>query len=232
MKLRSLTAFFPAYNDGGTIASMVILAGQIAPAVADDFEVLVVNDGSRDHTGDVLAGLTKCCPRLRVVTHAQNQGYGSALRAGFAHARGDWVFYTDGDAQYDPRELAALVAAVRDDVDVVNGYKIARADPWHRIVIGRLYHHFCRLAFGIRLRDVDCDFRLIRRDLLARVPLASTDGTICVEMIRRFQDAGARIVEVPVHHHFRTFGRSQFFNGRRLVRVAGHLARLWWRLRA
>jgi glycosyltransferase involved in cell wall biosynthesis len=230
MKFTSITTFFPAYNDAGTIASMVILAMQTLPALADDYEVVVINDGSQDHTGDVLAELVRLFPRLRVVTHDKNRGYGGAVRAGFAAARSDWVFYTDGDAQYDPRELALLVAAQRDGADVVNGYKIARSDPLHRKIVGRIYHHFVRLTFGIRLRDVDCDFRLLRRAALQRIVLDSTDGTICVELVRKLQDAGCRFVEVPVHHYHRAYGKSQFFNFRRLARVVAHLAALWWRL--
>lgn len=230
MNPRSITAFFPAYNDAGTIGSLVITALQTLPRVTNDYEVLVVNDGSTDHTADVLDELARQYPQVRVIHHDQNRGYGGALRSGFAHARGQWLFYTDGDAQYDPRELLHLVATLRSDVDIVNGYKISRSDPLHRVIIGRLYHHFTRFAFGIRLRDVDCDFRLIRRRVLETVPLESNTGTICVEMVRKFQDAGCRFVEVPVHHYHRTYGKSQFFQFRRLCRVALHLARLWWKL--
>ncbi len=226
----SITVFFPAYNDEATIGSLVIAALQTLPRVTEDYEVLVVNDGSSDHTAEVLDVLAGLYPQVRVIHHAQNRGYGGALRSGFANARKEWVFYTDGDGQYDPRELVQLVAALRHDVDVVNGYKMARSDPLYRIVIGRLYHHFTRVAFGIRLRDVDCDFRLIRRRILETIPLESDTGTICVEMIRKFQEAGCRIVEVPVHHYHRVAGRSQFFRFRRLCRVALHLLRLWWKL--
>lgn len=231
MKPRSITAFFPAYNDGGTIASLVILALRTLPRVTDDYEVVVVNDGSGDHTAAVLDELVNQYPdHVRVVHHAQNRGYGGALRSGFAHARKEWVFYTDGDGQYDPRELVNLAAGLSEDTDIVNGYKIVRHDPFHRVVIGRLYHHLTRLAFGILIRDVDCDFRLIRRSLLESLPLESETGTICVEMVRRLQDAGARFVEVPVHHFHRACGRSQFFQFRRLCGVARHLVRLWWKL--
>jgi glycosyltransferase involved in cell wall biosynthesis len=230
MKSRSITAFFPAYNDGGTIASMVITALRTLPLVSDDYEVVVVNDGSGDYTAEVLDELARVYPQLRVVHHAQNRGYGGALRSGFASARKEWVFYTDGDAQYDPHELAALAAAVGKDTDVVNGYKISRSDPLHRTVIGRLYHHIVTFAFGFRLRDVDCDFRLIRRSVFNQVTLESDSGTICLEMVKKFQDAGFRFVEVPVHHYHRAYGKSQFFNFPRLYRTAIQLAQLWWRL--
>ena len=139
-KLESISAFFPAYNDAATISSMVIATLLTLPKVTDDYEVIVVNDGSPDHTGEMLKELARVYPQVRVVTHEKNRGYGGALRSGFAAATKTWIFYTDGDAQYDPRELPRLVEAVTEDCDVVNGYKIARSDPLHRVLIGRLYH--------------------------------------------------------------------------------------------
>lgn len=230
MKPNSITAFFPAYNDGGTIASMVIAALKTLQKITDDYEVVVVNDGSADYTAEVLEELARQYPQVRVVHHAKNRGYGGALRSGFASARKEWIFYTDGDAQYDPHELLRLVDALREDVDIVNGYKISRQDPLHRIIIGRLYHYFVKFAFGFRLRDVDCDFRLIRRSVFDRVSLESDTGTICLEMVKKFQDAGFRFAEVPVHHFHRAYGKSQFFNFARLYRTAIQLAQLWWKL--
>ncbi len=229
-KLSGVSAFFPAFNDGGTIPSMVLTALIALRQVTDDFEIIVVNDGSADYTAEVLAELASRYPELRVIHHLRNQGYGAALRSGFAAATKDWVFYTDGDAQYNPLELVNLTDAVTADVDVVNGYKIARNDPLERIVIGRLYHYFVKYMFGFKLRDVDCDFRLIRRTLFDAVTLESDSGTICLEMVKKFQDAGYRFAEVPVHHYHRQYGVSQFFNWRRLLRTARQLAVLWWRL--
>jgi glycosyltransferase involved in cell wall biosynthesis len=152
------------------------------------------------------------------------------LISGFSAARHDWIFYTDGDAQYDAREAARLVPLVTDGVDIVQGYKIGRGDSWYRKVIGRVYHHTVRLLFGLRVRDTDCDFRLFRRHLFADRPLTSTSGVICVEMMFRFQRAGARFVEAPVHHYFRPLGKSQFFRLPAIARSARQLASLWWRL--
>jgi glycosyltransferase involved in cell wall biosynthesis len=230
-KLKSICAFFPAFNDGGTIPSMVLCAVRTLPKVTDDYEVIVVNDGSMDYTGEMLQELAAVYPRLRIITHPQNKGYGAALRSGFSAAGKDWIFYTDGDAQYDPRELERLVDAVKEDTDIVNGYKIERHDPLHRVIIGRLYHHIMRLVFGFRLRDVDCDFRLIRRNVFDRIRLQSTSGTICLEMVKKLQDAGCRFEEVPVHHFHRAYGKSQFFNFLRLIRTAVQLFILWRDLR-
>ncbi len=226
----SLTIFFPAYNDGGTIASMVISAIATARTLTPDFEVVVVNDGSRDRTADILEELARRCPELRVVHHAQNRGYGGALRSGFAAATRDLIFYTDGDAQYDPSELTQLWQAMRPGVDLVNGYKISRSDPLHRVVIGRIYHYTVKLLFGLKVRDVDCDFRLMRRRIFNTVRLEKNSGVICLELMKKVQDAGFHIAEVPVHHYHRAYGRSQFFNVRRIVRTAIDVLKLWVQL--
>jgi len=223
----SLSIFFPAYNDAGTIASLAIVAHMTARELTEDYEVIVVDDGSPDHTGALLDEMARHFPWLTVVHHAQNRGYGGALRSGFETASKDLVFYTDGDAQYDPRELKSLWAAFSSDVDFVNGYKIGRSDPLHRIVIGRIYHWFVRTAFGLRLRDVDCDFRLMRRDIFGKVALTRSSGVICVELMKKVQDHGYRIAQVPVHHYHRSYGKSQFFNFPRVARTLLDLWRLW-----
>jgi glycosyltransferase involved in cell wall biosynthesis len=222
-----LSVFFPAYNDSGTIASMVVTAVQTARRLTSDFEVIVVNDGSKDRTGSILDELARLYPEVRIVNHEVNRGYGGALRSGFAAAQKDLIFYTDGDAQYDPAELELLWRRMTPDVDLINGYKISRSDPWHRIVIGRIYHHTVRLAFGLRVRDVDCDFRLMRRSIFDRVRLEKNSGVICLEMMKKIHDAGFRIAEVPVHHFHRAYGRSQFFNFRRIGRTAIDVLKLW-----
>ena len=224
----SISAFFPAYNDAGTIASMIVTVLLTLREITDDYEVLVINDGSKDHTPQVLDELPRTYPNeVRVIHHAQNKGYGGALRSGFSNARKDWIFYTDGDAQYDPRELKNLVALANDDVDLVNGWKIERNDPLHRIIIGRIYQYIIKLTFGLRLKDVGCDFRLMRRAIFDKVTLVENSGVIFVELMKKTQDAGFRLTETPVHHFHRAYGRSQFFNFRRLARVALDLTRLW-----
>ena len=224
---KSISVFFPAYNDGGTIASMVLSALLTLREIADDYEVIVIDDGSSDYTPQILDELASVYESVRVIHHEHNRGYGGALRTGFSIATKDLVFYTDGDAQYDARELKLLFPALVDGVDMVNGYKISRSDPWYRTVIGRIYHWTVKLAFGLKLRDVDCDFRLMRREIFDRVHLESDSGVICAEMMKKIQDAGFIIAEVPVHHYHRAYGRSQFFNFRRTLRVALDLIRLW-----
>lgn len=222
-----LTVFFPAYNDSATIASLVIAAVQTASALTPDYEVLVINDGSSDYTAEILEELARLYPRVRPIHHEKNRGYGGALRTGFACATKEWIFYTDGDAQYDPREMARLWEKASPSVDLVNGYKISRSDPLHRIIIGRVYHHTVKRLFSLTVRDVDCDFRLIRRAIFDRVRLEKSSGVICLEMMKKITDAGFAIVEVPVHHYHRAYGKSQFFNFPRLVRTAIDVMKLW-----
>jgi glycosyltransferase involved in cell wall biosynthesis len=226
----SLSIFFPALNDSGTIASMVIRAVQTAATLTPDFEVMVVNDGSTDATAAIAEELARIYPNVRVINHPRNRGYGGALQSGFRSSAKDLIFYTDGDAQYDPAEMRDLWAKLTADADMVNGYKISRSDPLHRIIIGRLYHHFVSLIFGLTVRDVDCDFRLMRRAIFERISLEKTSGVICLEMMKKITDGGFRIVEVPVHHYHRAYGQSQFFNFRRLFKTAVELSRLWYAL--
>lgn len=227
----SVSAFFPCFNDAGTIASLVVLANKTLQEITTDYEIIVVDDGSTDHSVPVLEELSKSgSVPLRVVRHPRNLGYGGALRTGFSAASKDWVFYTDGDAQYDVAELRKVLGLVGDGVDVVQGYKLTRQDAWHRVLIGTVYREVARIVFCLKIRDVDCDFRLIRRSMLQKIALEHSSGIICLELVRKLQDAGARFVETPVHHYRRQFGRSQFFTPLRIAEVVFDMARLWWRL--
>jgi glycosyltransferase involved in cell wall biosynthesis len=227
--VEAVSAFFPCYNDEATIGRMVETAASSLDnvGVGAEAEIIVVNDGSSDESEVVLKHLTEIEPRLVVVTHEHNRGYGGALLSGFGSATKQWVFYTDGDGQYDPTELELLVAKAGDEIDVVQGFKLNRADGAARRAIGRVYHRFVSLAFGLHVRDTDCDFRLMRRSLLEQVQLQKTTGVICVELVRTLQDAGARFVEVGVHHYPRTYGKSQFFKLSNVVRT---LFKLWIQL--
>ncbi len=227
----AISVFFPAYNDAATIAGVVMAAMGTLVRLSADYEVIVVDDGSGDATLEVLEELRRLYPgRLRVERHARNRGYGGALRTGIASATKEWIFYTDGDAQYDAGELALLLEKADDSTDIVNGYKIARSDPMYRKAIGWVYNLVVKAAFRLRIRDVDCDFRLMRRAMLEKVELHSDSGTICVEMIKKLQDAGARFSEVPVHHFHRSVGRSQFFRPYWLLKTFRDLVKLWLEL--
>ena len=229
-KSPSLSVFFPAYNDAPSLPSLVSRAFEVLERHVEDYEVIVVNDGSYDNTGEVLDGLCQKYPYLRVLTHPQNRGYGGALRTGLAAAKKEFVFYTDGDGQYDIGELPLLLELCGPATGLVNGFKLERHDPAHRIWIGKIYNFCARLLFRIRIRDIDCDYRLIRRALLDKVNLTSTSGTICVELVRKLELSGCEVREVGVHHLPRLHGRSQFFRVRSLATTFYQLLRLWVRL--
>jgi len=230
-KFPSLSVFFPAYNDAPSLPDLLRRTFAVLQEHVADYEVIVINDGSWDNTAEVLEQLTsEHRPFLRVVTHPQNRGYGGALRSGFAAAKKEWVFYTDGDGQYDPGELPRLLALTGPSTGLVNGYKLERHDPAHRVWIGNVYNFCARVLFRIRIRDIDCDYRLIRRALLDEIRLTSTSGTICVELVRKLELSGWEVAEVEVRHYPRRHGRSQFFRMQSLAVTLFQLLRLWVRL--
>jgi len=224
----SISVFFPCYNDEQSIGDLVRNAEAQLRCIADDYEIIVVNDGSRDGSAAVLAALAASIPALRVVTHPVNRGYGGALRSGFATAAKDLVFYTDGDGQYDVNELPIMLVLLTPDTDFVNGMKMMRSDPAYRVFVGNLHKFVTRWAFWLPIDDVDCDYRLMRRSVLDRIELHSNSGSICVELVKRAQRAGASFRQVSVRHYARQFGSSQFFRLGRILRTYADLARMWF----
>lgn len=226
----SISVFFPAFNDAESIGPLVKTALEILPRLTDDYEVIVVNDGSTDSTQAVLQALTRGNRHFRIVEHGHNRGYGAALRSGFQHATKELVFYTDGDGQYDVRELPGLHAKLDHGVDVVNGFKVRRADSAHREILGGIYNRLARWLFRLPIRDVDCDFRLLRKSALDRIKLDSSSGAICVELVRKLRTEGCVFAEVPVNHYPRLHGRSQFLTPRRVILTISDFFGLWWPL--
>jgi glycosyltransferase involved in cell wall biosynthesis len=226
----TIAVFFPCYNDAETIGQLVLDAEGALRTVTDDYQIVVVNDGSSDRSAEVLRELQTRVSQLEVVTHPKNRGYGGALRSGFSASRKDLVFYTDGDGQYDVKEMPLLVMLLSDDVDFVNGVKMTRHDPAYRIFAGNVHKFFTRWMFWLPITDVDCDFRLVRRSILDRIQLTSNSGSICPELVKKAERAGATFREVSVHHYARRSGGSQFFRPGRILRTYADLALLWLRL--
>jgi len=231
------------------VGSLISLAVETVEKLTDDWEVIIVDDGSLPANSAALNSIVEVMnySRLRIIHHERNKGYGGALRTGFSASKKDLIFYTDCDAQYDPRELTKLYEVMRrGEVGMVNGYKIKRNDPWYRVVAGRVYHYLVKFAFDLPVRDTDCDFRLVKREVFdpsthstgsghkssgrIAVRLFENTGTICVELVKKVDHAGYKIEEVPVHHFWRTSGKSQFFNFKRLFKTGVNLLRLWWKL--
>lgn len=229
MEKYNISAFFPAYNDEGTIKLMVDRLHKALKRVAKDYEVIIINDASPDRSGEIADEIAKKDKKVRVIHHKKNKGYGGALRSGFNAAKNELIFYTDGDAQYDVAELENLVPFI-NEYDVVNGYKINRGDNFLRKVIGVVYNNFVHVVFNLKVKDVDGDFRLIKRKIFDNIKLYSNDGSICLEMMKKIQNAGYSIKNVPVHHYQRIHGSSQFFRLRRILKVLSNLSGLWLKL--
>jgi len=224
---QSISCFFPAFNDGASVGKVVADALAVLPELTADYEVIVVDDGSTDDTSEVLERLAATNKQVRVLRHETNRGYGAALRSGFRNATKDLIFYTDGDGQYDVSELPRLHASLTDGVDVVNGYKTMRSDGAHRRILGGFYNRLAHLMFDLPVRDVDCDFRLLRRSVVERVELTVSSGAICVQLVHQLAKLGAVFENIPVSHLPRANGRSQFFTPRRVTRTAVDLFSVW-----
>lgn len=226
----SISVFFPAFNDAKSIGKLIADALEVLPALTDDYEIIVINDGSTDETGEVLQNLEKEHEKLRVVRHETNKGYGAALQSGFRAASKELIFYTDGDGQYDVRELPLLFEKLDEKTDVVNGYKIERADGKRRKLVGESYNKMAHFFFDLPIRDVDCDFRLIRKSALEGVNLTSASGGICVELIYKLKKKGCNFTEIAVNHYSRLYGKSQFFTFGRIARTIFDFFALWLKL--
>lgn len=223
--LPSLSIFFPVLNDSKSIPFVLRRAYAAATRVTGDFEVFFVDDGSSDETRAVLRQLRRHYV-FGVVRHEHTRGYGAALRTGFSRATKRFVFYTDGDGQYDPYELLSLVRVLTPQIDVVNGFKRYRSDPWLRRLVGSAYNFLVHQLVRLPIRDVDCDFRLIRMNFLKRLVFSSSSGAIGLELVRKLGENGATFAEVPVSHYPRLYGRSEFFRGSHLVSSAREFFRV------
>ena len=202
-RLRGLSAVVPAYNEAGNIDGVVEALLAVLPVVAGRHEIIVVDDGSSDGTGAAVAGR----PGVRVIRHPTNRGYGAALRSGLAVAREPWCVFLDGDGQLDPRDLPRLVAAV-DDADLVAGYRAARADPPLRRLYGWLWNALVRLLLGVRVRDVNCAFKLVHGEVLRSVTLESRGALLSAELLGKALRHGFRVRQVPVSHRGRHLGTA------------------------
>ncbi len=226
-KLSSLSIFFPAFNDEKSIAKLVNQAHLTGGIVTDSLQVTVVNDGSKDRTLEVLKNLRTKYPDLNIVNHQKNRGYGGALKSGFKVSKNDWIFYTDGDGQYDVRELTKMVKLVKNRVDVVNGTRKVRSDLWFRVFLGNLYNFLTHLVYNAPVSDVDSDFRLIKKSKLKKIKLNSDSGLICLELILKLKKNGAVFAETEVSHLPRLYGKSQFFSIKHLTSTLVEHLKFW-----
>jgi glycosyltransferase involved in cell wall biosynthesis len=217
-----VSAVMPAFNEQANLEQSVGRTADALAAHARTFEIIVVDDGSRDASPAVLERLKATHPNLRVVRHPVNRGYGAAVRSGFDAARLPWVFLMDADNQFDPEEVALLLAHAAD-ADIVAGYRRHRRDPLPRRLNAWAFFTLVRLLFGRLVRDVNCAFKLIRRDLLAQMDLQAEGALINTELLVLARQLHARVVEVPVHHYPRRSGKQTGANLRVVLRAFAEL---------
>jgi glycosyltransferase involved in cell wall biosynthesis len=231
-RLEGLSFFFPALNEEDNVAPIVDEALTVLPRFADDIEITVVDDGSTDRTGEIADELASKDPRIRVIHHGARRGYGGAVRSGLVAATKPWVFFTDGDRQFALEDLGRLIEAA-DGADAVVGYRIKRADPARRLFVAWVYNRLIRLLFGGGWRDVDCAFKLFRREVFVRVPLErvrSNGAFFSPELLITLRRAGVRVRQVGVRHFPRTAHEPKGASPRVIVRAIRDLLRLRARL--
>jgi len=214
----SISVFFPCFNEQDNIEKLVENALKALKSASSDFEILIINDGSSDETGDRADALAKSDSQIRVIHHETNLGYGAALQSGFREAQKDLIFYTDGDGQFDIAEMPPLLDLIHD-CDIVSCYRLNRQDPMIRKINGWCWTRLVCLVFGLRMRDIDCAFKLYRREVFTDMPLRSTGALIDTEVMARATRKGCRIKQKGVQHYPRTAGTQTGANLRVVLRA-------------
>lgn len=229
-KLKELSVFFPAYNEEANIRDTVETALRVIPEFAETYEILVVNDGSSDRTEEITRELIKKYPVVKLVSHEVNRGYGAALKTGFANARYDRVFFSDGDSQFDMRQIERLMPLV-PGCDIAAGYRIKRNDPIHRVINGKAYNLLVRVFFGLKVRDIDCAFKIIHKKVLETVSLKSESQFLSAELLIKAKKKGFSILQEGVDHFPREKGTPTGNNPLVVIKSFGELFKLWKELR-
>lgn len=225
----TITFILPAYNEQENITDAIHSVVKVAERVASDYEVIVVDDGSCDDTSAIAQAESVENPRVRVLGHGRNRGYGEALRTGFLSARKDLVFFTDADNQFDLEELDHFLPWI-EHVDVVAGYRINRQDPPMRRMMAAGWNGLVRILFYVPVRDIDCAFKLFRRSVLERIDLESVGAMVSTELMVKLGRSGASVIEVGVTHYPRTAGEARGANPRVIARALSELVRMYGRL--
>jgi glycosyltransferase involved in cell wall biosynthesis len=221
-RLTGLSVVLPCFNEEENVAQAVREATAAAKMVARRHEVIVVDDGSTDGTLDAALAEAVLDPRVQVVVHEENRGYGAALRSGMTAARFDWVFLTDADLQFDLGEMALFVPLAPTH-DLLMGFRINRRDHWHRRMNAAAWNWLVRRTFDVPVRDVDCAFKLVRRKFVQELELVCDGAMISPELVAKTGQAGGRITELGVHHRPRRAGRSSGANPRVILRAIREL---------
>ena len=223
--MTSLTVAMPAYNEAENIAEMIDRARNIVGPLVDDLEIIVCNDGSSDDTAAIVQREAQADPRVRLVEHEVNLGYGAAVRDAVWAASKELVFFTDSDLQFDLSEIERFLLRIAE-ADMVIGYRYARSDPWYRSLFGHGWSWLVNLLFGYTARDIDCAYKLFRHKVIETVQVESAGAMFSAEFLVRAKKAGFRMVEEPVSHYPRIAGSQTGANPRVVLRAFGELFRL------
>ena len=222
--------FFPCYNEADNVGRMIEEAVKVGEEYGADYEVVVVDDGSKDGSAKIVREWAQKNPRVRLVQHEKNEGYGAALRTGFQNVTKDLVFLTDGDNQFHLSDIDKLFSKI-DGCDVVTGFRISRQDAFPRRMNGFLWTKLNRFLFGLPVRDVDCAFKLFRQKILQGLELKSNQLLIHAELLARLKKKGAKIEEIGVTHYPRTAGQATATHPAKVLKTFGELLRLYWQIR-
>jgi glycosyltransferase involved in cell wall biosynthesis len=226
----ALSLVFPVFDEERNLDALLDQALDLAPRLAPDFEIVVVDDGSRDGSASIAEARRLAEPRVRLIRHPSNRGYGAALRSGLREARGELVFFSDADLQFDLEELATLLSHAQD-FDIVAGHREPRRDPWGRRAMAALWGALVRRLFDVEVRDIDCAFKVFQRRVLEAIPIASVGACVNTEILVRARQAGYRIHQVPVNHRRRRAGRQTGARPRVILRALVELVALYAELR-
>ncbi|MCC6313616.1 MAG: glycosyltransferase family 2 protein [Thermomicrobiales bacterium] len=226
----SLSLVLPAHNEAANIRPVVERALETLPGFTSEFEIIVVDDGSRDATGEIVAAMAAADPRVRLARHPRNLGYGAALTSGFTVSTGDYVMFMDSDRQFDIGDLRLLSPFV-GDYDIVAGFRLERSDPLHRRVFAEVFNVIVRALFGVHLRDIDCAFKVFRGDLIRSLELSVPGALINTEIQAKARRQHARLIQVGVHHYPRVAGQATGGSLRVIARAMRETLELWWRMR-
>lgn len=226
--VNELSIFFPVHNEVHNLPKLLEDTIAILPEICRDPEIIIVDDGSDDGSGVIADQYSKKHSFIRVIHHEGNKGYGAALKTGFKSATKALIFYTDGDGQFNIRELK-LILPLLSQADVVSAYRVKRKDPWHRLMNTKIFEFSVFLFFGLKIKDPDCAFKVYRKEVIDRIDMRSNGAMIDVEMLFQAQQQGYRIVQRGVEHYPRVSGESSGANLRVIFRAVREMSALWFR---
>jgi glycosyltransferase involved in cell wall biosynthesis len=224
-RIGSISVVLPAHNEEGNIEAVALRANQVLPTVAQRYEILIVDDGSRDRTGAIADGMAAENPNIKVIHHPRNRGYGHAWRSGIEAASGEWIFFMDSDRQFDIGDIG-LLTVPSDPYEIVTGYRISRNDPYYRFLVGSCFNVLVKLLFNVHLRDIDCGFKMFRAPLLKSMVLESPGALINTEIHAKANLVNARTLEVGINHYPRTVGRQSGTKPKVMLRALSEIIRL------